>query len=262
MSTGLVAQLMVVWSSAQVQSSDLLTPQVDVQIGQLDARLQLVVVVDALEGTRLNRLDVVRGITDETGGGSAANRVQLLACESGVWVSVLEEESIANTSPEELFGQNAEESGTGKGTSDVRFKSSSHSQVYILVADIQRLQLSDTRGGDEVQESLPRMCALQSAELPEVVVAGESVVTITLDVQSLQVHSEGLILTEQEVLDLRVDVFVRILLGLSHHTTVQVIEFGLDDDGSVEPVAHSQGIGAGTVLGEETKGGEKKEREC
>lgn len=103
MSTGLVAQLMVVWSSAQVQSSDLLTPQVDVQIGQLDARLQLVVVVDALKGTRLNRLDVVRGITDETGGGCATNRVQLLSRESRVWVSVLEEESIADTSPEELF---------------------------------------------------------------------------------------------------------------------------------------------------------------
>lgn len=235
-------------SSMNSSSMNILSPQINVHIGQIHARLQRIVVINALEGTGLDGLNVVRGITDETSGRSASDRVQLLATESCVWVSVLVEEPIANTSPEELLGQDAEEGRTSQGTSDMSLEGTAHSQVHILVAHIQRLQLSHARGSDQVQEVLEGVRALQSAELPEVVVAGQSVVTVTLNVQSLQVHSEGLILTEQEVLHLRINVDVCVLFGLCDHTAVQVIELGFYDHGAVQPIAEPEAVGTGTVL--------------
>lgn len=75
------------------------------------------------------------------------------------------------------------------------------------------------------------MSTLEAAELTVVVVAGQTVVTVTLDIKGTQIGSEGTSTTEQEVLDFSVKVDVGEFLGLSGKTTGQevVVIAGFDD---------------------------------
>lgn len=75
------------------------------------------------------------------------------------------------------------------------------------------------------------MGTLEAAELTVIVIAGQTVVTVTLDVEGTQIGSEGTSTTEQEVLDFGVEVDVGQFLGLSGKTTGQevVVIAGFDD---------------------------------
>jgi glucose-6-phosphate 1-dehydrogenase len=77
---------------------------------------------------------------------------------------------------------------------------------------------------NQVAKVLPAVCPPDAAELPEVVVRGQAVVAVPLDVECSQVTAEWHATSEQEVLDLDVKIDVGELLGLGGHATAEEIK--------------------------------------
>lgn len=103
------------------------------------------------------------------------------------------------------------------------------------------------------------MSALEAAEFTVIVVAGQTVIAVTLDIEGTQIGSEGTSTAEQEVFDFSIEVDIGEFLGLSSHTTGQevVVVAGFNDRGTVEPVAETQGSSGLADFGNEAVRGEK-----
>lgn len=95
---------------------------------------------------------------------------------------------------------------------------------------------------NQIQEIFPSIGTTKSAELSEVVVAGQSVVAVSLNVNGAQVTAEWHAASEQEMLDFDIEVDVRQLFRLRGHAAAEkiVIVARLDDDGAIEPVTETQ----------------------
>lgn len=95
---------------------------------------------------------------------------------------------------------------------------------------------------DQIQEVFPSIGTSQSAELSKVIVAGETVISVSLNVDGSQVTAEWHTTSEQEMLNLNIEVDVGELLRLCGHSATQeiVVVTRLDDDGPVEPVAQAE----------------------
>lgn len=95
---------------------------------------------------------------------------------------------------------------------------------------------------DQIQEVLPSIGTSQSAELSEVVVAGQTVISVSLNVDGSQVAAEWHATSEQEVLNLNIEVDVGEFLRLRGHSATEevVVVTRLDDNRPVEPIAQAK----------------------
>lgn len=177
----------------------------------------------------------------------------LTSCESRVLLAVLIEIPIAYTCPVELLGQNAQENRSSQRSGHMRLQRSAHSHVDILVASVNRLQIAQILRRYQVQEALPTVRSWQAAELTEIVVAGQTMISVSLNVNGTKITAERTVSSEQEVPDLRVEVDVGQLLGLGGQPTGQwvVVVVNFDDRRSVEPVAQTKWTDASPELRDE-----------
>jgi ribosomal protein L11 methylase PrmA len=95
---------------------------------------------------------------------------------------------------------------------------------------------------NQVQEVLPGVGTTKPAELSKVIVAGQAVVSVALNVNGTQVTSEWHTATEQEMFDFNIKIDVGQFFGLRGHAATEkiVIVARFDDDWTVKPVTETQ----------------------
>lgn len=130
------------------------------------------------------------------------NLRKLTSCECIVDVAVFVEESVSNTRAEELFSEDTEEGWTCQSTGHVSLQRSTNSEINVLGTRVVSSEFLNVSWRNEIQEIFESCGSLESTELSEVIVTSETVISIPLDIDRLQVLSNWIVQSEQEVLDL------------------------------------------------------------
>ena len=117
--------------------------------------------------------------------------------------------------PLELISHEALEGWTKKSTMDRNLRDSSDEEVDVVRVGVDQLQPLHDLLGDEVGKVVEAVGLLQAAHLTPRIVARQSVVPTSLDVQGDQVHPEAVVLgLEQVVGQLLAEDVVELLPGL------------------------------------------------
>lgn len=132
---------------------------------------------------------------------------------------------------------------------------SSNRNIDIFMTGVDRLQITYTFLRYQIKETLPTVSSWKSAELSEIVVAGQTMISVSLNINCPKISTERTIASEQEVLDLWVKVEIGQLFGLSGQSSGQwvVVIVHFDDRWSIEPVTQTQWSNAWSKLRDKTK---------
>uniref|UniRef100_A0A1B0DME5 Peroxidase n=1 Tax=Phlebotomus papatasi TaxID=29031 RepID=A0A1B0DME5_PHLPP len=98
--------------------------------------------------------------------------------------------------------EDTEEGWTCQSTGHVSLQRSTNSEINVLGTRVVSSEFLNVSWRNEIQEIFESCGSLESTELSEVIVTGETVISIPLDIDRLQVLSNWIVQSEQEVLDL------------------------------------------------------------
>ena len=117
--------------------------------------------------------------------------------------------------PFELVAHKALEGWSKECPMDWNLRDSSDEEVDVVRVGVDQLQPLNNLLGDEVGKVVETVNFFESADLTECIVAGQSVVTTSLDIQCNQVHPKAVVLgLEEMVRQLLTEDVVKLLSGL------------------------------------------------
>ena len=163
------------------------------------------------EGEGLHASDVVPIVAGDPGQARLPHLPQLLLREGrGVGGGVIEEPDEELGPPKalspvtmvetlELVADQAAEGGSQQTAGHSRLADTADEQVDVVHRLINQLQAVNNLIRDVVNQVVKVRHSAQATQLPEAVVAGEAVVSATLDIQGRKVHTKAVVLGLEEV---------------------------------------------------------------
>ena len=133
--------------------------------------------------------------------------------------------------PGKLVAHNTSEGGAQQTSGGRGLSHAANKQVDIIHRVIDQPQPLDNLLGDEVREVIKLLDPLEPAELPERVVAGQTVISAPLDVEGNKVESKAAVLgLEQVVGHLLGEDVVELLSWLCGQTNQELVQFSRSVD--------------------------------